>query len=67
MLRCASTASGEFLKLDEKVAQDAVTVELMDNGLIFAAALFISVIPMTVMTLLQRFYATSVASTGGKE
>ena len=39
----------------------------VNYGLIFAAALFISVIPMTVMTLLQRFYASSVASTGGKE
>lgn len=39
----------------------------VNYGLIFAAALFISAIPMAVMTLLQRFYASSVASTGGKE
>ena len=39
----------------------------VNYGLIFAAALFISAIPMVVMTLLQRFYAASVASTGGKE
>ncbi len=38
-----------------------------DFGLIFAAALFISLIPMVVLTLLQRFYSASVASTGGKE
>jgi putative chitobiose transport system permease protein len=36
-------------------------------GLIFAAALFISLIPMVVLTVLQRFYSASVASTGGKE
>ena len=36
-------------------------------GLIFAAALFISLIPMVVLTVLQRFYSASVASTGSKE
>jgi ABC-type glycerol-3-phosphate transport system permease component len=36
-------------------------------GLIFAAALFISVIPMVILTILQRFYSASVASSGGKE
>ena len=39
----------------------------VDFGLIFAAALFISLIPMVVLTALQRFYSASVASTGGKE
>ena len=38
-----------------------------DFGLIFAAALFISLIPMVVLTVLQRFYSASVASTGSKE
>lgn len=36
-------------------------------GLIFAAAFFISVIPMVVLTVLQRFFSASVAATGGKE
>lgn len=36
-------------------------------GLIFAAALFISLIPMAILTILQRFYSASVASTGSKE
>ena len=36
-------------------------------GLIFAASLVISVIPMVVLTILQRYYSTSVASSGGKE
>ncbi|MGN6765494.1 MAG: carbohydrate ABC transporter permease [Rhizobiaceae bacterium] len=36
-------------------------------GLIFAAALFISVIPMVILIILQRFYSASVASSGGKE
>ncbi len=36
-------------------------------GLIFAAALFISLIPMVILTILQRFYSASVASTGSKE
>ncbi|WP_226781385.1 carbohydrate ABC transporter permease [Oceaniglobus trochenteri] len=36
-------------------------------GLIFAASLVISIIPMVVLTILQRYYSTSVASTGGKE
>lgn len=39
----------------------------VDFGLIFAAALFISLIPMVTLTLLQRFYSTSVASSGSKE
>jgi ABC-type glycerol-3-phosphate transport system permease component len=39
----------------------------VDFGLIFAAALFISLIPMVVLTLLQRFYSASVAATGSKE
>ena len=36
-------------------------------GLIFAASLVISVIPMVVLTAFQRYYSASVASTGGKE
>ena len=36
-------------------------------GLIFAAALFISLVPMVVLTVLQRYYSASVASTGSKE
>lgn len=39
----------------------------IDYGLIFAAALFIAVIPMIVLTIPQGVYSTSVASTGGKE
>lgn len=39
----------------------------VDFGLIFAAALFISIIPMVILTLLQRFYSASVASSGSKE
>ena len=36
-------------------------------NLIFAGAVFISLVPMVVLTVLQQFYSTSVASTGGKE
>ncbi len=39
----------------------------IDYGLIFAAALFISLIPMVMLTVTQRFYARSIAATGGKE
>jgi len=35
-------------------------------GLIFAAAFFISLIPMVVLTAFQRYFSTSVASSGGK-
>ena len=36
-------------------------------GLVFAAALFIALVPMAVLTALQRFYTASVASGGSKE
>ncbi|WP_319531319.1 carbohydrate ABC transporter permease [uncultured Cohaesibacter sp.] len=36
-------------------------------GQIFAAALFISLIPMIVLTVFQNHYSASLASTGGKE
>lgn len=36
-------------------------------GLLFAAALFIALVPMIVLTALQRFYTASVASSGSKE
>jgi putative chitobiose transport system permease protein len=56
---------------DYKVAAVAIaqfsTSYDVNYGLIFAAALFISLVPMIVLTLFQRFYATSVASTGSKE
>ncbi|MEY2537986.1 MAG: multiple sugar transport system permease protein [Verrucomicrobiota bacterium] len=38
-----------------------------DYGLIFAAALFIAVIPMAVLTILQRYYSASISATGSKE
>lgn len=38
-----------------------------DYGLIFAAALFIAVIPMAILTILQRYYSASIAATGSKE
>ncbi len=56
---------------DHKVA--AVAIAQFSNeydanfGLIFAASLVVSVIPMIVLTILQRYYSTSVASTGSKE
>ncbi len=36
-------------------------------GLIFAAALFISLIPMLVLTFFQQYFSASMASTGSKE
>jgi len=36
-------------------------------GLVFAGASFIALIPMLVLTLLQRYYSVSIAATGGKE
>jgi len=36
-------------------------------GMVFAGALFIAVIPMVVLTILQRYYSASIATTGGKE
>lgn len=36
-------------------------------GLIFAGAFFVSAIPMVILVGFQRFFAASVASTGGKE
>jgi len=54
---------------DYKVAAVAIaqfSAEYNANfGLIFAASLVISVIPMVVLTVLQRYYSSSVASTGG--
>jgi len=48
------------------IAQFATTWEVR-YGLIFAAAMFISGIPMVIMIVFQRYIAASVASTGGKE
>jgi putative chitobiose transport system permease protein len=39
----------------------------VNYALIFAAALFISLIPMVVLTLFQQGFSASVASTGSKE
>lgn len=36
-------------------------------GLIFSAAVFISLIPMLILGIFQRYFNISVASTGGKE
>ena len=48
------------------LAQFSSSYEI-DYGLIFAAAMFISLIPMVTLTLTQRFYQASIAATGGKE
>lgn len=56
---------------DYKVASVAIaqytSVFDVNYGLTFAGALFISLIPMVILTVMQRFYTRSVASTGGKE
>ncbi len=56
---------------DYKVAAVAIaqfsTSYDVNYSLIFAAALFISLIPMVILTIFQRYYAASVASTGSKE
>ncbi|TMV04360.1 carbohydrate ABC transporter permease [Brucella haematophila] len=56
---------------DYKVAAVAIaqfsTGYQTDYGLIFAAALFIAVIPMLILTIMQRFYSASIAATGSKE
>ena len=39
----------------------------VNYSLIFAAALFISLIPMVVLTFFQQYFSASVAATGGKE
>ena len=36
-------------------------------GVIFAGAMFVSLIPMVVLVGFQRYFTTSVAATGGKE
>ena len=48
------------------IAQFATSFETR-FGLIFAASFVISVIPMIVMVVVQRFFSASVAATGGKE
>ena len=56
---------------DHKVAAVAITQYstnvLTSYGLTFAGALFISLIPMVLLTISQRYYVSSVAATGGKE
>jgi ABC-type glycerol-3-phosphate transport system permease component len=39
----------------------------VNYSLIFAAALFISLIPMAILTIFQQYYSASVAATGSKE
>jgi putative chitobiose transport system permease protein len=48
------------------LAQFSNTVEVQYN-LIFAGAAFIALVPMVIMTALQRYFIRSVASSGGKE
>lgn len=48
------------------IAQFSTTFEIRYD-LIFAAAFFISMIPMVILVGFQRFFAASVASTGSKE
>ena len=48
------------------IAQFSTTFEIRYD-LIFAAAFFISMVPMVILVGFQRFFAASVASTGGKE
>lgn len=56
---------------DYKVAAVAIaqfsTSYDVNYSLIFAAALFISLVPMAILTIFQRYYSASVASTGSKE
>lgn len=56
---------------DYKVAAVAIaefsTAYDVSFGLIFAGALFVSLIPMVVLVGFQQFFTASVASTGGKE
>lgn len=40
---------------------------LINNGLVFAAALLVSLIPMVILTVFQRHFTFSVASTGSRE
>jgi ABC-type glycerol-3-phosphate transport system permease component len=48
------------------IAQFSTSYEV-NYSLIFAAAMFISLIPMVVLTVFQQYYSASVASTGSKE
>ena len=48
------------------LAQFSNTVEVQYN-LIFAGAAFIALVPMVIMTVLQRYFIRSVASSGSKE
>jgi putative chitobiose transport system permease protein len=48
------------------IAQFSTSFEIR-YGLIFAAALFISLIPMVAMIVVQRFFSASVAATGSKD
>ncbi|RWK71853.1 MAG: carbohydrate ABC transporter permease [Mesorhizobium sp.] len=56
---------------DYKVAAVAIaqfsSANRTDYGLMFAGALFIAVIPMAILTILQRYYSASIAATGSKE
>ena len=56
---------------DLKVAAVAIaefsTMYQVSYQLVFAAALYISVIPMIILWISQRYFSVSIASTGGKE
>ncbi len=59
-------AAPQYKVASVAIAQFSSSVET-NYSLIFAGALVISVIPMLVLTLFQRYYASSIASTGSKE
>ena len=46
---------------------DFATSYNVNYSLVFAVAIFVSLVPMVVLVSFQRFFRQSIASTGGKE
>jgi putative chitobiose transport system permease protein len=61
------TAPSNNLKVASVSIAQFATAYNTTFGMIFAGATFISLIPMVVLVVFQRYFTTSVAATGGKE
>lgn len=60
-------APAQHLKVAAVSIAEFATAYDVSFGLIFAGALYVSLIPMVTLLIFQRYFTASVASSGGKE
>ena len=60
-------APAQHLKVAAVAIAEFATSFQVSFGMIFAASLYVSLIPMVTLLIFQRYFTASVAATGGKE